>query len=109
MNRKEFIAVFVITCFVILVWLIAEIVHTQPSNPIDPKIQQLLDPLNPNFDQKTLQQVSQVRHLEPSQQSEPPREATDSPSQDSASEISLPSPSPSQPAAQTSTDSAQLQ
>jgi hypothetical protein len=78
MNRKEFIAVFVITCFVLLVWLISEIVHTRPSNPIDPKIQQLLDPITPNFDQKTLQQVSQVRHLEPSVENESPLNSTPS-------------------------------
>ncbi|MBI2022619.1 hypothetical protein HYS97_02135 [Candidatus Daviesbacteria bacterium] len=60
MNKKEFVFVVIVTCLVVLIWVIAEIIHAKPSEPIDPKIQKLLDPINPNFDQATLNQLKNL-------------------------------------------------
>lgn len=59
MNKKEFIVILIITFLVIMIWIIAEIIHSKPSVPIDPKLQQLLDPLDPNFDTATLERIKQ--------------------------------------------------
>lgn len=57
MNKKEFMIILIITFFVIMVWIIAEIIHSKPSVPVDPKLQQLLDPIDPNFDTSTLERI----------------------------------------------------
>lgn len=64
MNRKEFIIVLVITFLVFMVWVIAEIIHAKPSIPIDPKIQALLTPVDPNLDKATLDKVGQIKQLQ---------------------------------------------
>ncbi len=113
MNRKEFIIVSVITCFVVLVWVFAEIIHAQPSVPQDSRIQALLDPITPNFDQKTLQEVNQVRHLGPSKNEPEPNPEESSPSavaSPTPKPTSSPTSSPSPKASvNTSTDSANLE
>lgn len=57
MNKKEFIVILIITFLVIMVWIIAEIIHSKPSVSVDPKLKQLLDPIDPNFDTSTLERI----------------------------------------------------
>ncbi len=68
MNRKEFIIILIVTFFVIMVWIVAEIIHTKPSVEVDPKIQGLIEPINPNFDQTILDQVKNAGQSSPSAQ-----------------------------------------
>lgn len=68
MNNRQFVIVVVITFIVIVIWIIADIIHTQPSVEINPKLTTLLTPINPNFDQKVVAQIkeiSPVTELEP--------------------------------------------
>jgi uncharacterized membrane protein len=54
MNKIEFVLVLLFTFFVIVVWVTSEIVLVKPSQPDDPKIQAMLEPLQSSFDQETL-------------------------------------------------------
>jgi cell division protein FtsN len=58
--NKQFVAVVVITFIVIIVWIIADILHTKPSVPLNPKLDTLLTPISPNFDQKVISQIKEV-------------------------------------------------
>ena len=59
MNRKEFVVILVITFLVIMVWIVSEIARSKPSVPIDPKLNSLLDPIDPLFNQDTLGKIKQ--------------------------------------------------
>ena len=58
MNRKEFVVVLVLTFIVIIIWIITDIIHTRPSVEVDPKVQNIIEPISPDFDQETLKQIS---------------------------------------------------
>jgi hypothetical protein len=60
MNNRQFVIVIVITFIVIIIWIIADILHTQPSVEINPKLTTLLTPINPNFDQKVVAQIKEI-------------------------------------------------
>lgn len=58
MNRIELVLVLLFTFFVIVVWVTSDVILVSPNTPDDPKIQTMLEPLNPSFDQETLTQIS---------------------------------------------------
>lgn len=56
MNNRQFVILVIITFFVGMVWLIADIIfNTKASIPISPKLQTLLEPVNPNFNERVLE------------------------------------------------------
>lgn len=57
MNKKEFIIILTSTFIAIMVWIVSDIYHTKASIPIDPKLQKILDPVDPNFDSETLKLI----------------------------------------------------
>ena len=58
MNNKQFAILLTITFFVGMVWLAADIIfRTKASIPISPKLQSLLEPINPNFDSRVLNNI----------------------------------------------------
>ncbi len=58
MNRKEFVILLVITFIVIMIWLAFDIFfRTKPSVEADPNLQTIIEPINPKFDQTTLDQI----------------------------------------------------
>lgn len=61
MNRKEFVAILIITFLVVMVWIIVEIALSKPSVPVDPKLNSLLDPIDPLFNQETLGKIKQKK------------------------------------------------
>lgn len=65
MNRKEFIIILIVTFFVIMVWVVAEIIHSKPSVEVDSKIQSLIEPINPTFDQTILDKVKDAGKSNP--------------------------------------------
>ena len=58
MNKIEFVLVLLFTFFVIVVWVTSEIILVKPSQPDDPKIQTMLEPLQSSFDQETLNLIT---------------------------------------------------
>lgn len=96
MSNKQFVVVIVITFIVVVFWIIADILHTRPSVAVNPKLQTLLTPISPNFDQKVLTQikdeVKSVDEINPAFQ--PPATPTPTPV---PSQIPLPPPLPATP------------
>lgn len=56
MNRKEFVVVLIFTFIVIVIWIIADIIYAEPSITVDPRVQKLLEPVDPTFDTSILEQ-----------------------------------------------------
>lgn len=58
MNSRQFAIIAGITFFVGMVWLFADIIfNTKASIQISPKLQTLLEPVNPNFSSRVLEIV----------------------------------------------------
>ncbi len=60
MNIKQFVVIAVITFFVGMVWLVTDIIfNTKASIPVSPKLQTLLEDVNPNFNERVLEQIEE--------------------------------------------------
>lgn len=57
MIKKEFILLLLITCGVVLFWVVTNIQHDRSSVTLSPELQTALEPINPNFDQDTLSKI----------------------------------------------------
>jgi hypothetical protein len=79
MNARQFAVVAGITFFVGMVWLTSDIIfNTKASIPISPKLQSLLEPVNPNFNPRVIEVINtEVRDLSPGVEDQP-KEATES-------------------------------
>ena len=55
MNRKEWLIAAILTFVTICAWRSFSIIHTRSSVEISPEVQQLIEPVNPNFDTKVLE------------------------------------------------------
>jgi hypothetical protein len=61
MNRKkELLILLIATTIVIVIWIIASIFQTKPSEAISSDLQTALEPLTPTFDQQTLDKISRL-------------------------------------------------
>lgn len=85
--NKQFVIVVIITFIVIIVWIIADIIHTKPSVPLNPKLEVLLAPISPNFDQKI---ISQIKEVTPVEEIEVPQQPQPTPSASTAPAITAP-------------------
>ncbi len=47
-----------------MIWVAADITHTKADIPISPMLQQAITPLNPNFDQTILEEISKRESLQ---------------------------------------------
>lgn len=57
MRQKEFIIVLGITLLVVIGWVIFDIIHSKSSVQLDPKVQNIIEPLNPSFDTKLIEEI----------------------------------------------------
>ena len=62
MNTKEFIVLLITTFVVVIVWIASDIYHTKANIPILPTLQQALEPLDPNLDKATLDQIKKLNN-----------------------------------------------
>ncbi len=60
MRKTEFIIILVITCAVIIVWVIADIAHTKPSETVPAEVQSDIEPLTPTCDQEVLDKIAKT-------------------------------------------------
>lgn len=63
MSNRQFVFLIACTFVVVIIWIIADILHTRPSVPPNPQLTTILAPINPNFDQKVLDQVKDTDAL----------------------------------------------
>lgn len=64
MNNRQFLIVISITFIVIIIWIIADILHTKPSIEVNPKLTTLLTPVDPNFDSKVISQIKDLTSID---------------------------------------------
>lgn len=57
MTKKEWLMAAILTFITICTWIIFDIIHTRSSVEIPEDIQAVLEPINPNFDTKILEQL----------------------------------------------------
>lgn len=50
MNRKEFLVVAIATLITVIAWVVFDIIHARQSTEISPKLQEVINPIDPNFD-----------------------------------------------------------
>jgi hypothetical protein len=60
MSKKELVIILIITFIVIIIWVVSDIFHSKPSVPLDPKLETILEPVDPNFDQETLAKLKNI-------------------------------------------------
>lgn len=54
MTGKQFLYITVATFITIVAWVVVDIIHSRSNVQPPPEVQQLLEPLNPNFDQEVI-------------------------------------------------------
>jgi len=59
MNRKEFLFVVIVSFIVVAVWIVSNIYQERSNVAVAPELQGAIQSINPNFDQKTLDKISQ--------------------------------------------------
>lgn len=52
MNKKEFLLIAIITFITVLAWVVFDILHARSKVEISPKVQEVIEPIDPNFDLK---------------------------------------------------------
>jgi len=93
MNRIEFVLVLLFTFFVIVVWVTSDIILVKPNTPDDPKIQTMIEPLNPTFDQETMQLINNRTLSTPIRPTPRPTTTTATPALSSPTPSTSPQPS----------------
>ncbi len=54
MTSKQFLIIIILTFITVVVWTVLDIIHSQAQIHPPAEIQQLLTPVDPNFDQSTI-------------------------------------------------------
>lgn len=57
MTKKEWLIATIATFITICAWVIFDIIHTRSQVEIPKDLQEVLEPINPNFDTKILEQL----------------------------------------------------
>jgi len=55
MNRKEWLIAAIVTFVTILAWVIFDIIHTRSQVEIPQKIQEVIEPISPDFNTQSLE------------------------------------------------------
>ena len=57
MTRKEWLIATVLTFITILAWVVFDILHTRAQVEIPPKLQEVIEPINPELNTKVLEEL----------------------------------------------------
>lgn len=57
MNRKEWLIAAIFTFFIIVAWVVFDIIHERSSVEIPANIQEGIEPISPNFDTQVLDSI----------------------------------------------------
>ncbi len=55
MTKKQWLIAAILTFITICAWVIFDVLHTRAQVEVSPKLQQLIEPINPEFNTKSLQ------------------------------------------------------
>lgn len=50
MTRKEFLVIAIATFITAVAWAVFDILHARANVEVSPKLQQVMEPIDPNFD-----------------------------------------------------------
>ena len=62
MNCQQFITILIISFIVLIAWLLFDFLHTKASVQVETNVQDLLDPVNPDFDKDTLNKIKEIKN-----------------------------------------------
>lgn len=54
MTGKQFLYIAIATFITIVIWVVVDIFHSRAAISPPPEVQQLLEPISPNFDQEVI-------------------------------------------------------
>lgn len=54
MSGKQFLYIVIATLITVTIWVTLDILHSRNESKVAPDVQKLLEPVNPNFDQETI-------------------------------------------------------
>jgi hypothetical protein len=54
MSGKQFLYIIIATLITVLVWAGVDLYHSRNKVEISPELQQIMEPVNPNFDQNLI-------------------------------------------------------
>lgn len=54
MNRKDWLIAAILTFITVIAWVTFDIIHSSAKVEISPKLQDVIEPISPNFDIKDL-------------------------------------------------------
>ncbi|MDP3974298.1 MAG: hypothetical protein Q8P92_05705 [Candidatus Daviesbacteria bacterium] len=57
MNKREWLIAAVLTFITIISWVVFDIIHTQQEVEIPSQVQEVLEPLDPNFNTQVLKSL----------------------------------------------------
>lgn len=57
LDRKSFLIIAIATLATIILWVIFDILHARANVEISPKLQEIIEPLDPNFDIQAVQLI----------------------------------------------------
>ncbi|KKR80841.1 MAG: hypothetical protein UU73_C0002G0174 [Candidatus Daviesbacteria bacterium GW2011_GWA1_41_61] len=58
MSGRQFLYILIATLITVLIWVASDIIHTRTQSDISPQVQEVLEPVNPNFDQEVINSLS---------------------------------------------------
>lgn len=64
MKKNEWVIILTITFGVIMTWVIFDILHTRASVQVSSEVKQILDPVDPVFDNSVIEKIKNVEKLE---------------------------------------------
>lgn len=56
MTKKQFLIIAIITFFIVCAWVVFDILHARSKVEVSSKLQEVIEPLDPNFDLSILDQ-----------------------------------------------------
>lgn len=59
MTKKEWLIAAILTFITICAWVVFDILHTRTKVQISPKIKEIIEPINPEFNYSSLESQSQ--------------------------------------------------
>lgn len=57
MTSKQLLLIVIATSVTILIWVAADIIHSRTQVKTPPQVQELLEPINPNFDNQAVSRL----------------------------------------------------
>ena len=57
LDRKSFLVIAIATLITIILWVIFDVLHTRADVAISPKLQEVIEPIDPNFDTQAMQLI----------------------------------------------------